>query len=70
MKKSKSHYHCHRFPAEVISYAVRWHFRFQLSLRDIEERLFERGVAVTYETILCWHDKSNRGFAHWVKGSR
>jgi putative transposase len=30
---------------------VRWYFRFQLSLRDIEELLFERGVIVTYETI-------------------
>ena len=48
MKKSKSPYHGHRFPAEVISCAVRWYFRFQLSLRDIEELLFERGVIVTY----------------------
>jgi transposase-like protein len=29
---------------------VRWYFRFQLSLRDIEELLFERGVIVSYET--------------------
>ena len=48
MKKSKSLYHGHRFPAGVISCAVRWYFRFQLSLRDIEELLFERGVIVTY----------------------
>ncbi len=54
MKKSKSLYHGHRFPAGVISCAVRWYFRFQLSLRDIEELLFERGVIVTYETIRCW----------------
>jgi len=27
---------------------VRWQFRFQLSLRDIKELLFERGVTVTY----------------------
>ena len=46
MKKSKSLYHCHRFPAGVISCAVRWYFRLQLSLRDIEELLFERGVVV------------------------
>ena len=44
MKKSKSLYHGHRFPAGVIGCAVRWYFRFQLSLRDIEELLFERGV--------------------------
>jgi hypothetical protein len=38
----------HRFPAGVISCAVRWYFRFQLSLCDIEELLFERGVIVMY----------------------
>jgi len=63
MKKSKSlFYHGHRFPAGVISCAVRWYFRFHLSLRD-EELLFERGVTVTYApkevplgdgTIRCW----------------
>src|ERR1700709_658582 len=70
MKKSKSLYHVHRFPAEVISCAVRWYFRFQLSLRDIEELLFERGVTVTYETIRCWCDKFGKGFAHRVKTAR
>jgi hypothetical protein len=33
-KKVKSLYHGHRFPAAVISCAVRWYFRFQLSLCD------------------------------------
>jgi len=70
MKKSKSLYHGHRFPAEVISCAVRWYFRFQLSLRDIEELLFERGVTVTYETIRCWCEKFGKGFAHRVKAAR
>src|ERR1700710_1629156 len=70
MKKSKSLYHGHRFPAEVISCAVRWYFRFQLSLRDIEELLFERGVTVTYETIRCWCDKFGKGFARRVKARR
>jgi transposase-like protein len=51
MKSSKSLYHGHRFPAVVISCAVRWYFRFQLSLRDIEELLFERGIVVSYETV-------------------
>ena len=70
MKKTKSLYHGHRFPAAVISCAVRWYFRFQLSLRDIEELLFERGVLVSYETIRRWCDKFGAGFAHRVKASR
>ncbi|MFD1559366.1 hypothetical protein ACFSHT_27635 [Paraburkholderia silviterrae] len=45
MKKTKSLYHGHRFPAFVISCAVRWYFRFSLSPRDIEElKRFFRGV--------------------------
>ncbi len=55
--KPKALYHGHRFPAAIISPAVRWYFRFQLSLRDLEELLFERGVIVSYETIRRWCDK-------------
>lgn len=51
MKKSKSPYYGFRFPASVISCAVRWYHRFNLSLRDIEELLLERGVSVTYESV-------------------
>ena len=73
MKKNQSLYHGHRFPAAIISCAVRWYCRFQLSLRDIEELLFERGVTVTYETIRSWshkgtssgaREKFGAGFAH------
>ena len=68
--KRKSLYHGHRFPATVISHAVRWYFRFQLSLRDIEELLFERGVTVSYETIRRWCEKFGAGFAQRVKAAR
>lgn len=51
MKKPKTLHHGHRFPPSVVSVAVRWCFRFQLGLRDIEELLFEHGVIVRYETI-------------------
>src|SRR5882672_2588267 len=70
MEKTKSLYHGHRFPATVTSHAGRWYFRFQLSLRDIEEPLFERGVIVSYETIRRWRDKFRAGFAHRVKAAR
>jgi hypothetical protein len=39
MKKSKSPYSGFRFPAVVISCAVRWSYRFNLSLRDTEKLL-------------------------------
>ncbi|MEY9491170.1 transposase-like protein [Bradyrhizobium elkanii] len=44
-------YRRHRFPPEVISYAVWLYFRFPLSLRMVEEMLAARGIGVTYETV-------------------
>uniref|UniRef100_UPI00358F99DB IS6 family transposase n=1 Tax=Burkholderia glumae TaxID=337 RepID=UPI00358F99DB len=49
---------------------MRWYFRFQLSLRDIEELLFERGVIVSYETIRRWCDKFGATFARQAKAAR
>lgn len=47
----------HRFPAEVIRSAVWLYFRFDVSFRDVEELLAERGIEVSYETIRCWINK-------------
>ena len=44
-------YHRHRFPAEVIQYAVWVYFRFPLSFRDVEDLLAQRGINVPYETV-------------------
>lgn len=41
----------HRFPREIVSFAVWAYLRFSLSLRDVEDLLAERGVIVSYETI-------------------
>jgi putative transposase len=47
-------YKRHRFPPDIISYAVWLYYRFNLSHRDIEDLLAERGITVSYETIrLC-----------------
>jgi len=43
-------YDGHRYPAEIISYAVWLYLRFPLSLRMVEEMLAARGIAVTHET--------------------
>jgi putative transposase len=67
MRTPKSLYHGYRFPAVVISCAVRRYFRFSLSLRDIEGLLLERGAIVSYETIRCWCDKFGAGFARCAK---
>jgi transposase-like protein len=43
-----------RFPPEVIVVAVRWYLRFNLSYRDVEERLVEGGVEVEHVTVYRW----------------
>jgi putative transposase len=45
-------YKRHHFPAAVIAHAVWLYVRFPLSLRLVEEMLLERGIVVSYETIL------------------
>ena len=40
----------YRFPPEIIHRAIWFYLRFTLSLRDVEDLLAERGVAVSYET--------------------
>ena len=37
----------HRFPPDVIRYAVWLYFRFTLSIRDVEELLAQRGIEVS-----------------------
>jgi IS6 family transposase len=38
----------------VIVVAVRWYLRFNLSYRDVEELLAERGVEVDHVTVYRW----------------
>lgn len=60
----------HRFPREIIGYAVRVYLRFSLSLRDVEELLAERGVTVSYETIRTWVAKFGMQFAAMIRRDR
>jgi putative transposase len=47
-------YKRHRFPPDIISYAVWLYYRYNLSHRDIEDLLAERGIIVTRESIRLW----------------
>ena len=47
-------YKRHRFPPDIISHAVWLYYRFNLSHRDIEDLLAERGIIVTRESIRLW----------------
>ena len=47
-------YKRYRFPSVIIQHAVWLYYRFNLSHRDIEDLLAERGINVTYEAIRLW----------------
>ena len=60
-------YKRHRFPPDVISYAVWLYHRFNLSNRDVEDLLAERGISVSYETIRLWCIKFGTRYARRLK---
>ena len=59
-----------RFPQEIIVHAVWLYFRFNLSYRDVEELLAQRGVVVTYETIRQWCRKLGQQYANQLRRRR
>src|SRR5882724_929813 len=67
MKKDRSRYYGHRFPPEIISYAVWVYHRFCLSFRDVEDLLAERGIIVSYEAIRIWCRKFGPDYARKLK---
>src|SRR6266849_4615210 len=50
----KISYSGYRFPPEIVQQAIWLYLRFTLSLRDVEDLLAERGIAVSYETVRRW----------------
>ncbi len=60
----------HQFPPSVIQHAVWLYLRFQLSLRDVEDLLAERGLDVSYETIRRWVMKFGTVYAKRLKVGR
>ena len=59
-----------RFPQEIISHAVWLYFRFNLSFRDIEDILAERGIIVSYETVRQWSRKFGQTYANQLRRRR
>ena len=50
-------YKRHRFPPFIIQQAVRLYYRFNLSIRDVEDLLAERNISVSYEAVRLWLNK-------------
>ncbi len=66
MNKSKI-YKRYRFPPDIIQYAVWLYHRFNLSHRDIEDLLADRGINVTYEAIRLWCNRFGPKYAARLK---
>lgn len=60
----------HRFPPEIIQYAIWLYARFTLSFRDVEELLADRGIDVSNETVRRWFLKFGQLIARNLRRSR
>ncbi len=63
MNQPANLYKRYRFPPAIIQYAVWLYHRFNLSQRDIEDILAERGIEVSYESIRLWCNKFGPNYA-------
>ena len=79
-RKSASPFRYFNSSPEIIRLAVMLYVRFPLSLRNVEDLLFERGIDVCHETVRLWWNRFGplfaadirrqrvnrmRGFKHW-----
>ena len=60
-------YKSHRFPPDIISYAIWLYYRFNLSHSDIEDLLAERGITVSRESTRLWGIKFGALYARRSK---
>ena len=52
---------------EVIRFAVMLYVRYPLSLRQVEDLLFERGIEICYETVRYWWNRFGPLFAAEIR---
>ena len=55
---------------EVIRLVVMMYVRFPLSLRNVEDLLFERGIDICHETVRFWWNRFGPLFASDIKRQR
>ena len=54
MKHNSSSFKWRHYAPDVILLCVRWYCRYQLSYRDVEEMMRERGLNVDHSTVFRW----------------
>ena len=56
-------FRCFNSSPEVIRLVVMMYVRFPLSLRNVEDLLFERGIDICHETVRFWWNRFGPMFA-------
>lgn len=54
MKRNSDPFKWRHFAPDIILLGVRWYCRYQLSYRDVEEIMRERGLDVDHSTVFRW----------------
>lgn len=67
MSRNAPTYKNHRYPIEIVARVIWLYFRFNVSRREVEEMLLERGVVVSYETIRRWCRKHGPDYARRLR---
>lgn len=68
--KPPSPFRCFNSSPEVIRLVVLMYVRFPLSLRNVEDLLFERGIDVCHETVRFWWNRFGPMFARDIRRQR
>jgi len=55
---------------EIIRLAVMLYIHFPLSLRNVEDLLHERGIEISFETVLLWWNRFGPMFAAEIRRNR
>ena len=70
MSKPKNPFWCFNSSPEVIRMAVMLYIRYPLSLRNVEDLLFERGADICHETVRFWWNRFGPLFASDIRRKR
>jgi putative transposase len=66
----QSPFRCFNNSPEVIRLAVMMYIRYPLSLRQVEDLLFERGIDICHETVRFWWNRFGPLFAAEIRKRR
>ena len=70
MSKSDNPFLYFNSSPEVIRLVVMLYVRFLLSLRNVEDLLFERGIDICHETVRLWWNRFGPMFAADIRRQR